>query len=191
MLDTPANPVFTIGHSTRPVGELIALLREAGVERLVDVRSVPRSRVNPQFNADALPEPLASAGIRYAHLKSLGGLRHHPKGAPPSPNTLWRSDAFRNYADYAMTAAFRAGLDELCALAGDECCAIMCAEAVWWRCHRRIVADYLLARGIAVMHIMGSGKVEPATLTPGARPLPDGTIAYAEPDQPRAPPLFP
>jgi uncharacterized protein (DUF488 family) len=166
-------------------------LQEAGVERLVDVRSVPRSRTNPQFNADALPGPLAASGIRYAHLKALGGLRHHPKGAPSSPNTLWRSDAYRNYADYAMTAAFRAGLDELCALARDECCAIMCAEAVWWRCHRRIVADYLLARGIAVMHIMGSGKVEPATLTPGARQLPDSTIAYAEPDRPRAPPLFP
>ena len=104
------HPVFTIGHSTRTVGELIALLHENGVELLVDVRSVPRSRVNPQFNADALPAPLAAAGIRYAHLKALGGLRHHPKGAPPSPNTLWRNDAFRNYADYAMTEAFRAGL---------------------------------------------------------------------------------
>jgi uncharacterized protein (DUF488 family) len=177
----PANPIFTIGHSTRPVGELIALLQEAGVERLVDVRSVPRSRANPQFNADALPEPLAASGIGYAHLAALGGLRHHPKGAPPSPNTLWRNAAFRNYADYAMTPLFHAGLDELCGAAREERCAIMCAEAVWWRCHRRIIADYLLARGLAVTHIMGKAKLEPATPTPGARSLPDGTIRYAEP----------
>ena len=178
----PATTIFTIGHSTRPVGELIGLLRESGVERLVDVRSVPRSRANPQFNADALPAPLAASGIGYTHLALLGGLRHHPKGAPPSPNTLWRNAAFRNYADYAMTPAFHAGLDELCGLARDERCAIMCAEAVWWRCHRRIVADYLLARGVAVTHIMGKEKLEPATLTPGVRSLPDGTLRYAEPD---------
>jgi len=157
-------------------------LREAEVERLVDVRSVPRSRANPQFNTGALPGPLAAAGIRYTHLAALGGLRHRPKGAPPSPNTLWRSTAFRNYADYAMTEPFRAGLDELCALARDERCAIMCAEAVWWRCHRRIVADYLLARGVAVAHIMGPGKHDPASLTPGARPSCGGTILYADPE---------
>src|SRR5437763_15879845 len=116
--------IFTIGHATRPVGELIALLREAEVDRLVDIRSVPRSRTNPQFNSDALPEPLAAAGIGYVHLKALGGLRHHPKGAPPSPNTLWRSDAFRNYADYAMTEPFRAGLDELTVLASKHRSAI-------------------------------------------------------------------
>src|SRR5947208_17147744 len=176
------NAVFTIGHSTRSAGELVALLKGAGVERLVDVRSVPRSRSNPQFNADALPERLAASGIGYTHLAALGGLRHHPKGAPPSVNALWRSDAFRNYADYAMTPAFRAGLDQLCGLAHDERCAIMCAEAVWWRCHRRIIADYLLARGVAVTHIMGSAKLDPATPTPGSRTRPDGTILYADPD---------
>jgi uncharacterized protein (DUF488 family) len=181
--DGPANTVFTVGHSARAVGELIALLKEAGVERLVDVRSVPRSRANPQFNADALPETLAAAGISYTHLAALGGLRHHHKGAPPSPNVLWRSEAFRNYADYAMTPAFRAGLDQLCGLACDERCAIMCAEAVWWRCHRRIVADYLLARGVDVAHIMGPGKIAPAIPTPGAHKLPDGTILYAGADQ--------
>ncbi len=174
----PSNPIFTIGHSTRSAEELIALLREAGVERLVDVRSVPRSRANPQFNADAVPGSLAAAGIGYTHLAALGGLRHHPKGAPASPNTLWQSAAFRNYADYAMTEPFRVGLDELCDLARTERCAIMCAEAVWWRCHRRIIADYLLARGAAVLHIMGPGKRDPATLTPGAQPLPDGRVLY-------------
>ncbi len=171
-------PIFTIGHSTRSLGELADLLREAGVELLVDVRSVPRSRTNPQFNADALPAPLVAMGIAYRHLPALGGLRGRRKEAGPSPNTLWRNDAFRNYADYALTDTFRAGLDELTALARDRRCAIMCAEAVWWRCHRRIVADYLLAQGVPVAHIMGPGKIEPATLTPGARPLADGTILY-------------
>ena len=139
---------------------------------------MPRSRTNPQFNADALPASLTAAGIGYVHLKALGGLRHHPKGAPPSPNPAWRNAAFRNYADYAMTAPFRAGLDELCALAREHRCAIMCAEAVWWRCHRRIVADYLLTRGLDVRHIMGTGRHDPAGLTPGAQPLPDSTIRY-------------
>jgi uncharacterized protein (DUF488 family) len=171
--------IFTIGHSTRTVAELVALLRQAGVALLVDVRSVPRSRTNPQFNTDALPPALAGTGIFYRHIRALGGLRHKPKDAPPSRNTLWRSDPFRNYADYAMTEPFRDGLAELRGLAGDHVCAIMCAEAVWWRCHRRIVADYLLAEGIEVRHIMGAGKIEPARLTPGALPQPDGTILYS------------
>ncbi len=173
--------IFTIGHSTRSVAELVGLLRQVAVDLLADVRSVPRSRSNPQFNAELLPAPLAAAGIDYRHLPALGGLRGRRKDALPSPNTLWRNDAFRNYADYATTGTFRAGLDELKALASDHCCAIMCAEAVWWRCHRRIIADYLLAEGLAVAHIMGQGKIELATTTPGARPRPDGTILYPDP----------
>ena len=175
-------PVFTIGHSTREVAELADLLGKAGVELLLDVRSVPRSRTNPQFNADALPGPLAAIGIAYRHLPALGGLRGRRKEAGPSPNTMRHNDAFRNYADYAATDAFRAGLDELMALARDRRCAIMCAEAVWWRCDRRIIADYLLAQGVPVQHIMGAGKIEAATLTPGAQPLPDGTIVYPAPE---------
>lgn len=170
--------IFTIGHSTRSAAELIALLREAGVDFLVDIRTVPRSRFNPQFNSDALPAVLAEAGIGYRHLAALGGLRHHPKGAPPSPNTAWRSEPFRNYADYALTAPFRGGLDELLALARDHTPAMMCAEAVWWRCHRRIVTDYLLVRGVEIRHIMAPGKLEAASLTPGAEPQPDGRILY-------------
>jgi uncharacterized protein (DUF488 family) len=154
------------------------LLRDNAVERLVDVRAVPRSRTNPQFNTEALPASLAVAGIGYTHLKALGGLRHRPKGAPPSANTLWRNDAFRNYADYAMTPAFRAGLDELCELAQSQRCAIMCAEAVWWRCHRRIIADYLLAEGQPVRHILGPRHIDPATMTRGALVQEDGTILY-------------
>lgn len=173
-----ASPIFTIGHSTRTVPELVDLLRQNSVDLLVDVRSVPRSRTNPQFNADALPAPLGEAGIRYRHLVTLGGLRGPRKDGTPSPNTLWRSDAFRNYADYAATGEFRAGLDELKTLARNHRCAIMCAEAVWWRCHRRIIADYLLVGGIPVVHIMGPGKIDAATLTPGARSLSDGTLAY-------------
>ena len=170
--------IFTIGHSTRTIEEFVALLRQVVVDLLVDVRSIPRSRTNPQFNADALPEALVDAGISYRHLPALGGLRHRKKGAMPSPNTFWRVAAFRNYADYAATETFRKGLDDLRALARDNCCAIMCAEAVWWRCHRRIIADYLLAEGVAVSHIMGPDKIDPAKPTLGVRLLPGGTLVY-------------
>lgn len=170
--------IFTIGHSTRAIAEFLALLQEVGVDLLIDVRSIPRSRTNPQFNADSLAGTRAEAGIAYRHLPALGGLRHRTKATEPSPNTLWRVAAFRNYADYAGTDVFRTGLDELRALARDHRCAIMCAEAVWWRCHRRIIADYLLAQGVPVMHIMGSGKVDPAKLTPAAHVLTNGTLVY-------------
>lgn len=165
----PRGTVFTIGHSTRPVDELIALLRESGVDLLVDVRSIPRSRTNPQFNTDALPAPLAAAGIGYRHLAALGGRRHRRKGDPPSPNGFWQNAAFRNYADYAASPEFRAGLDELETLRMRHRCAIMCSEAVWWRCHRRIIADYLLTERVPVAHIMGPHKVDPAKRTPAAR----------------------
>ncbi|MEO8453082.1 MAG: DUF488 domain-containing protein [Gemmatimonadota bacterium] len=175
--------IFTIGHSTRTVAELVALLRQADVDLLVDVRAIPRSRAMPQFNADVLPASLAADGIGYRHVPALGGRRHHRKGAPLSANPLWRVTAFRNYADYAETDEFRAGLAELLGLAREHRAAIMCAEAVWWRCHRRIIADYLLARGLPVEHIMGLGKATPAVLTPGAIVLPDGTVRYPAPDQ--------
>jgi uncharacterized protein (DUF488 family) len=170
--------IFTIGHSTRTTTEFVGLLREIRAEVLVDVRSIPRSRTNPQFNIDVLPEALAAAGIGYRHLLALGGLRHRPKSAMPSPNMLWRNSSFQNFADYAATNAFRDGLTQLAAHACDKRCVIMCAEAVWWRCHRRIIADYLLAKGVPVAHVMGHGKVVPAKLTPGIRSLPDGTLTY-------------
>jgi uncharacterized protein (DUF488 family) len=170
--------IYTIGHSTRPAQELIALLGEVGVDLLLDIRTVPRSRFNPQFNTDVLPATLQEAGIGYRHMAALGGLRHRPKGAPPSLNALWRNEAFQAYADYALTAPFHAALEELRTLSHDLTCAIMCAEAVWWRCHRRIVADYLLAAGEDVRHIMEHGKTEPASLTPGAAPQSNGTILY-------------
>ena len=173
--------VFTIGHSTRPIGEFLTLLQQVAVNLLVDVRSIPRSRANPQFNAEALPETLAGAGISYRHLPALGGLRHRTKGAAPSLNTFWQVAAFRNYADYAVTDAFRTGLNELVALSRNNCCAIMCAEAVWWRCHRRIITDYLLAAGERVFHILGPAKIEAATINEAARPQGGGLLIYPPP----------
>jgi len=174
----PAGTVFTIGHSIHPIEEFIALLRQAGIRVLVDVRSVPRSRRNPQFNIETLPGTLAEAGIEHRHLKSLGGLRHRPKGAPPSPNGLWQNEAFRNFADHALTEEFRRGFDELLRLAAGRPTAIMCAEALWWRCHRRIIADHLLVQGLPVAHVMGKGKIEAAKLTPGAVVAGDGQLVY-------------
>ncbi|MGA8891733.1 MAG: DUF488 domain-containing protein [Anaeromyxobacteraceae bacterium] len=174
----PSDVIFTVGHSTRTVAELVALLDEAEVALLVDVRSIPRSRATPQFNGDRLPGALAAEGIAYRHLPALGGRRHTRKGGPPSHNRYWRVAAFRSYADYAETEEFRAGLAELEALARADCCAVMCAEAVWWRCHRRIIADYLLSRGWDVEHIMGPDGLVAATRTPGSRVQRDGTIRY-------------
>lgn len=170
--------IFTIGHSTRTLAEFVSLLQQVDVTLLVDVRSIPRSRTTPQFNGDTLPDSLAASGIGYRHLLTLGGRRHHRKGAPPSLNLYWRVAAFRNYADYAETGEFRAGLDTLRAFARADRCAIMCAEAVWWRCHRRIITDYLLAGGARVEHIMGPGQVVQATLTPGACVMVDGMLSY-------------
>src|SRR3974390_602530 len=168
MLQAENAPVYTFGHSTRSIAEFAALLGECAIQTVVDVRAIPRSRTNPQFNSDTLPAALAQNGIGYEHLPALGGRRHRPYGAPPSPNTFWRNDSFRNYADYAATDAFRSGYTRLRALASNSHCTLMCAESLWWRCHRRIIGDYLLADGTPVCHIMGPHKVEPATLTPNA-----------------------
>ena len=178
-----ANPFYTIGHSTRTIPEFADLLREANVHLVVDVRTVPRSRTNPQFNRDALPESLAEYQIGYEHIAELGGLRGKQRLVEPSPNGYWENASFRNYADYALTDRFREGLDRLAALGSETITAIMCAEAVWWRCHRRIIADYLLASGRAVFHILGPGKIEPASMTSAARFTADG-IVYADLPEP-------
>jgi uncharacterized protein (DUF488 family) len=172
--------VYTIGHSTRSIDELIALLNESGVTRIVDVRAFPMSRRHPQFNKDALSVSLPAAGVDYRHMPELGGRRGAKKGAP-SRNGLWRVDAFRHYADYAETAAFGAAIDALEALARERPAAIMCAEAVWWQCHRRLIADYLFARGWTVIHLLGPGQRQPGVLTPGAVVHEDGTIEYPAP----------
>jgi uncharacterized protein (DUF488 family) len=169
---------YTVGHSTHPLAEFVAILNSAGVKLLADVRTVPRSRTNPQFNAETLPASLAANGIEWRHLASLGGLRRARRGSA-SPNDFWENAGFRNYADYATGAEFGQGLEELRVLARKSTCAIMCAEAVWWRCHRRIIADYLLAAGESVMHIMGKTRFEPARLTPAAHRQSDGTLIYS------------
>ncbi|MGH6890031.1 MAG: DUF488 family protein [Rhizomicrobium sp.] len=178
---------YTVGHSTRPLAEFVDILNSAEVRLLADVRTVPRSRTNPQFNADTLPKNLAEAGIAWRHIATLGGLRSSRRGSP-SPNDFWENASFRHYADYAAGAEFRQGLEELRTLGRNRTCAIMCAEAVWWRCHRRIIADYLIAEGETVMHIMGSNKFEPARLTPAAQRLPDGTLIYPRRNDPHAQP---
>jgi uncharacterized protein (DUF488 family) len=169
--------VFTLGHSTRTLEQLVSVLRAWGIETLVDVRTVPRSRTNPQFNADTLPAALGAAGISYVPAAGLGGLRGKKKGAA-SGNTAWVNDSFRNFADYAQTAEFGRALDELQALATRSTCAIMCAEAVWWRCHRRIIADYLLARGVQVLHVFDELKADDAKPTPFVHREADGTLSY-------------
>ncbi|MHB8425563.1 MAG: DUF488 domain-containing protein [Gammaproteobacteria bacterium] len=166
--------IFTSGHSTHPLDEFVGLLTQNGINRLVDVRSVPRSRHNPQFNAASLPESLQNAGIGYTHLSELGGLR---KARGDSPNMGWRNAGFRGYADYMQTPDFAHGLDQLIEAAHKQRIAIMCAEAVPWRCHRSLIADALTVRGIEVRHIMGPGKWQAHKLTPFARV--DGThITY-------------
>ena len=158
-------------------------MREAGVDLLVDVRSFPRSRANPQFNIEALPAALAAAGVGYRHVKDLGGRRGRQDLGKPSPNGFWRSASFRNYADYALTPPFRAALVELLGLRREHTCAVMCAEAAWQRCHRQIIADWLLAAGAEVHHMVDATRVEPARLNPGAEILPDGAVTYPAPLQ--------
>jgi uncharacterized protein (DUF488 family) len=170
--------VFTIGHSTRPQEEFIAALKAAGVDTVVDVRRFPMSRRHPQFNREPLAAALKEAEIGYRHMPDLGGRRGTRSDGAPSRHRLWREAGFRNFADYAETLEFRTAFAELKQIAETGQPAIMCAEAVWWRCHRRIIADYLIAAGFPVIHIFDEKKREPAKLTEGARPLPDGTLLY-------------
>jgi uncharacterized protein (DUF488 family) len=174
-------PFFTIGHSTRPIADFVALLGAGEVGTVADIRTVPRSRTNPQYNRDVLPETLAGFGIGYAHLAELGGLRPRSTVVPPETDGYWTNASFHNYADYAQTAPFREGLATLIALGRERRVAMMCSEAVWWRCHRRIVADHLLARGEAVFHLMSESRVEPARLTPGAVIGDGGDVTYPAP----------
>jgi len=175
-------PFFTIGHSTRSLAELVELLKSAQVSRLLDIRTVPKSRTNPQFNKDTLPGALASSDISYEHLAALGGLRPKSRTIAPDVNAFWTNDSFHNYADYALSEEFHAGLSRLIEEGHGERCAIMCSEAVWWRCHRRIVADYLISHHEEVFHIMGEGRLEAARLTPGAVIRTDETVVYPAPN---------
>ena len=169
--------LWTIGHSTRPIEDFLALLDAHRIEAVADVRSFPGSRRNPQYGKDALRESLAQHGVDYRWIPALGG---HRKPAADSPKVAWRNASFRGYADYMQTDAFAAGLDELLELGASLRTTIMCAESVWWRCHRALIADALIARGVDVQHILDAG---PTTAHPGTAParIVDGRLTYASP----------
>ena len=171
-------PVYTVGHSTRPFDEFVALLRENRVAAIADVRRFPGSRRRPEYGRDALATTLATEGLGYRWLAALGGRR---RARPDSPNTAWRNAAFRGYADHMASAEFRDGYRELVAYCTRQTTALMCAEALWWRCHRALIADALVADGIAVVHILGVGKTASHTLRPPAR-LAGGRLVYLPPD---------
>jgi len=160
------NTIFTIGHSTRALPEFLALLAANGITLLLDVRTVPRSRHNPQFNRESLPGALAAAALRYLHMPRLGGLRH---ALADSRNTGWRNPSFRGYADYMQTPEFSDEVERVVALAAGEHCALMCAEAVPWRCHRSLIADALTVRGVRVEDIVGTQRTSVHRLTPFAK----------------------
>ncbi len=173
-----AQPFFTIGHSTRSLTDFLGLLNPSHVQLVVDVRSIPRSRKNPQYNIDTLPGALSGFHIDYKHIPELGGLRPHLDQVPAATNAFWRERSFHNYADYAMSESFRLGLSKLREMGHARTCAIMCAEALWWRCHRRIIADYLIAAGESVFHILGPGHIEPAHMTVAAKTQPNDSLTY-------------
>jgi len=158
--------ILTIGHSTHPIEKLIEMLQAHGVERLIDVRAIPKSRRNPQFNRDELERTIPAAGVEYRHMPELGGLRHPKKD---SINSAWKNDSFRGYADYMQTPEFERAIEELIAASKDPQIAVMCAESVPWRCHRSLIADALVARGIPVEHIMSASSRKLHTFTPFAR----------------------
>ena len=159
-------PIFTIGHSTRALADFLALLRAHEIRQVADVRAVPRSRRHPHFDIASLDSALAEAGVRYRHFPSLGGLR---KARADSTNTAWQHPGFRGYADYMETDLFQGGLELLMAFSAATRTAVMCAEAVWWRCHRRLLADALLVRGVTVQHILSDAKPKPHELSEFAR----------------------
>jgi uncharacterized protein (DUF488 family) len=166
--------LFTIGHSTRSLEELLQILTAFGIEVLADVRTIPRSRHNPQFNGDTLEAALAARGLRYVHLRELGGLR---RPRPDSPNRGWKNESFRGYADHMQSSDFEAGLAALRSLAENARVAVMCAEAVPWRCHRSLIADALVARGDEVQHITTASRSSPHRMTPFAR-VQAGSVTY-------------
>ncbi|HEY6024002.1 MAG TPA: DUF488 domain-containing protein [Pseudolabrys sp.] len=173
-----ALPFFTIGHSTRTFAEFVEMLTNNGVQIVVDVRTVPRSRTNPQYNRDVLAKNLSDIQIKYEHITSLGGLRKSKGDIPKETNAFWQNASFHNYADYAMSDSFRDGLQMLRNLGHTAPCVIMCAEAVWWRCHRRIITDYLIMAGETVFHILGPNRIEGAHMTEGAKPVANGILIY-------------
>ncbi|MGW9551666.1 DUF488 domain-containing protein [Citricoccus zhacaiensis] len=178
-MGTEATPFYTVGHSNRPLEEFLDILEAAGVGLVVDVRKLTGSRRNPQFNDDALEASLSAAGIGYRKLEALAGRRTVSHETPFEVNAFWQNRSFHNYADHALTDGFRDGLDTLREWGTAQTVTVMCSEAVWWRCHRRLIADHLLARGEQVLHLMGPEKVTPAQMTAGAVVGPgEGNVTY-------------
>jgi uncharacterized protein (DUF488 family) len=173
-----AHQFFTIGHSARSVGEFVGLLEPHGITLVVDVRTTTRSRTNPQYNAGEFAKSLSEFQIGYEHIAALGGLRGKSRKVPPSVNAFWENQSFHNYADYAMSDEFQSGLAMLREIGHATTCVTMCAEAVWWRCHRRIIADYLIVAGETVFHILGTNRIASSHLTPAAVLKTDGTLSY-------------
>ena len=166
--------IWTVGHSTLSIEDFIAQLRAVGIELLADVRSFPGSRRYPHFNKENLSLSLADAAIGYQHLRELGGRR---RARPDSLNLAWRNESFRGYADYMETKEFGLGIEKLLGLASESRVAIMCSEAVWWRCHRSMISDYLKVKGVDVFHLMGKGKTEVHPFTAAARVV-NGELSY-------------
>jgi len=172
----PAARIWTIGHSTRSLDDFLSVLRANQISRLADIRTIPKSRRHPHFSGEALDARLRDADIEYRHFPDLGGLR---KPRADSPNTAWQNASFRGYADYMRTPSFLAALDDLLEFGREPAhAAVMCAEAVWWRCHRMLLADALVARGVDVQHILGNAKTQPHRLTPFARVSEDLQVVY-------------
>lgn len=178
---------YTVGHSTRTVDGLVRLLSAGGVAHVVDVRAMPRSRANPQFNRDTLADALAVFGIAYTHCPALAGLRNRSKTVASETNGYWRNRSFHNYADHALTASFREALNRLIEQGRCQTCALMCSEAVWWRCHRRIIADHLMHQGEIVYHLMDNDRIQQATMTEAARVSGDEALIYPAADCPDDP----
>ncbi|MGB3324305.1 MAG: DUF488 domain-containing protein [Mycolicibacterium fortuitum] len=173
-----SEPIFTIGHSTRTFAEFADLLRDSGVQLIVDVRKLPGSTRYPQFDQDALSASLGAEGVRYQYAQGLTGRRAVSTEVPFEVNGWWKNRSFHNYADYAMSDGFRRALAELRELGRTSRIAVMCSEAVWWRCHRRIIADHLISHSETVRHIIGPGHVDTAQLSAGAVTGPAGTVTY-------------
>lgn len=175
-------PLLTIGHSNRSIDDFLAVLQDAAIERVVDVRTFPRSRTHPHFNIETLPVSLATVDASYDYLPDLGGRRRKSKDIDPAVNAFWRVSSFHNYADHAMSDTFQTSLRTLLALADERRTAMMCSEVLWWRCHRRIIADYAIAAGREVVHVFDVGHAEPARMTPAAVVRGDGLLAYPAED---------
>lgn len=172
-----SEPVFTIGHSNLPLDQFLGLLEQHRIEALADIRRFPSSRNFPHFNQKDLAAALQPAGIEYDWIEGLGGRRHKKEAGSISPNEALRNEGFRNYADYMLTDDFREAVEKLLGIAGRKRTAIMCAESVYWRCHRRLVSDFLLAKEVAVQHIFPSGELRPHQPTPGAK-IDTGQVTY-------------